>query len=111
MLFAAIGFFSLAAILGLILISYVLQSKDTPKSLAFTHGGLAATGIVLLIIYSLYRMPSPIESIILFIIAALSGFILIYRDLTGQSIPKWLALSHGTIAIVGFIALLFFVFV
>lgn len=106
MLFTIIALFSLAAILGMILISYVLQNKTTPKGLVFTHGPLAATALVLLIIYAFKHQPSPIASITLFIIAALGGLFLVYRDITGQKIPKWLALTHGSIAIIGFIFLL-----
>jgi len=108
MLIVAMSFFALAAILGMILLSYVLQSKNTPKGLAFTHGPLAAIGIVLLIIYAFYHTPRPIESIVLFIIAALGGLVLIYKDLTGSPVPKVLAVGHGLIAIAGFVFLLVF---
>ena len=111
MLYTAIACFSLAAILGIILISYVLRNKPTPKGLAFIHGPIAAIGILLLIFYSFFNSPTPIESLILFIIAALGGFILIFRDLTGKSIPKWLAIIHGLIAVTAFAFLLVFVFV
>ena len=110
MLLTAIACFSLAAILGIILISYVLTNKPTPKGLAFIHGPIAAIGILLLIFYSFYHTPSPLESIILFIIAAIGGFILIFRDLTGKSIPKWLALLHGLLAVLAFIFLLIFAY-
>lgn len=108
MLWTAISIFALTAILGMTLISYVLQNKPTPKALAFIHGPFGAIGILLLIIYAFYRSPSPLESIIIFIIAAFMGFILIFRDLTGRSIPKWLAVLHGLTAVTGFVFLLFF---
>lgn len=111
MIWTAIGFFSLAAILGMFLLSYILRNKPTPKGVAFIHGPFAAVGIILLIIYSIDHAPKPIESIILFIIAAVGGTILIYRDLTGNTIPKWLAIGHGLIAVVGFSFLLLFAFV
>lgn len=110
MLYTAIALFSIAAILGLILISHVLTNKATPKGLAFIHGGIAAVGILLLIFYSFYNTPSPLESLGLFIIAALGGFVLIFRDLTGKSIPKWLALTHGLIAVTAFSFLIVFVY-
>lgn len=109
MLFTALAFFSIAAILGMILISYVLQSKPTPKGLAFVHGPMAAIGIVLLIIYAFYQTPAPIESIVLFIIAAFGGLVLIYRDLTGKTLPKWLAVLHGLIAVTGYVFLITFI--
>ena len=110
MISAAIGFFALSAILGMILLSFVLQGKHTPKALAFTHGPLAVVGVVLLIIYCTSHDPRPIESLILFIIAATGGIILISRDLMGKTIPKWLAVVHGLIAVTGFVWLLVFRF-
>jgi hypothetical protein len=50
------------------------------------------------------------ESIVLFVMAALGGLVLIYRDMTGKSIPKWLAVGHGLIAVAGFIFLLIYTF-
>jgi hypothetical protein len=94
----------------MILISYVLANKNTPKGIAFTHGPVAATGIILLVIYAFSHHPSPWISVILFILTALGGFLLIYRDITGKSIPKWLAIFHGLIAIIGFVFLIIFTF-
>lgn len=108
MLLTAIGFFSLAAFLGMILISYVLTNKNTPKGIAFTHGFIAAIGIILLIVYAFFHHPSPLISITLFILAAFGGFILIYRDIMGKSVPKWLAILHGLTALTGFVFLLIF---
>lgn len=110
MLYTAIAFFSLAAILGLTLASFVLRGKSTPKALVLVHGPFAAIGIFLLLVYAFYQSPKPIASLVLFIIAALGGFVMLYRDLTGQVLPKWLAVAHGLIAITGFAFLLAFVF-
>lgn len=110
MLMTAVGFFVAAALLGIILLSYILNNKETPKGLAFLHGPLAALGIVLLLIYSFYQNPKPTESIVLFIIAALGGFFLIYRDMMGLTIPKWVGVVHGVTAIIAFIFLLVFIF-
>lgn len=109
MIYTAIAFFALAAILGMILLSFVLKGKETPKGVVFTHGPLAAIGLVLLIIYTIDN-PGPTESVVLFIIAALGGVVLVIRDLSGKSIPKWLAVAHGLIAVTGFIFLLVFAF-
>ena len=102
--------FLLTAILGITLISYVLLNKNTPKGLAIIHAGFAATALVLLIIYAFFRAPTPIESIVLFVIAALLGFILFYKDLTKRKPPKVLAIIHGCTAILGFVFLLANVF-
>jgi hypothetical protein len=111
MLIAAIVFFSLAAILGMTLLTFVLRTKPTSKALLFAHGGMAATGLLLLIIYT-YRTtaPSPIESVVLFVIAAMGGGIMGARDLMGKSVPKWLAIVHGLVAVTGFAYLLFYAF-
>ncbi len=109
MIYTAIVFFALAAILGMILLSYVLQDKETPKRVVFTHGPLAATGLVLLIIYTV-KQPGPVESIVLFSIAALGGVVMLTKDLSGKKIPKWLAVLHGLLAVSGFIFLLVFAF-
>jgi len=110
MIITAIVLFSLAALLGIFLLTFVLKGKETPKAVTFTHGPLAAAGLVVLIIYAFQSSPAPIASLILFIIAAAGGFVLITVDLTSSSVPKWLALVHGLIAAAAFIMLLKFAF-
>ncbi len=110
MLILAIAFFTLAATLGVYLLSFVLQDKDTPKGVALVHGPLAVIGLIILVIYAFFHKPAPIVSIILFILATLGGFMLIYRDLTGRSVPKWFAIGHGLTATVGFIFLIVFTY-
>jgi hypothetical protein len=108
MLIISIIIFAFAALLGLYLLSFVLQNKNTPKGVAFTHGPLAALALVILIIYAIFNHPSPVVSITLFVLAALGGIMLIYRDITGKSVPKWMAIGHGLVAITGFIFLIIF---
>lgn len=110
MLYSALGFFALAAVLGLYLLTLVLANKETPKSIAMIHGFFAVIGITLLIIYPFFYSPAPITSLVLFIFAAMGGLTLIYKDLTGKPLPKWLALGHGLTAIIGFILLAVFIF-
>lgn len=108
MLLMAILFFTIAGLLGIYLLSFIVQNKNTPKAIVFTHGPLAAIGLTLLLIYIIFYSPKPFISFILFVLAALGGITLIYRDLTNQTIPKWLAIGHGTIAIIAFLLLLLF---
>jgi len=110
MILVSIAFFSLAALLGLLLLSLVLREKSTPKGVLFLHGGLAATGLALLIIYSISHVPRPLESIVLFVLAASGGIFMGIRDLTGKRFPKWLAVGHGLLAITGFVFLLVYAF-
>ncbi|MBD0279545.1 MAG: hypothetical protein ICV81_16520 [Flavisolibacter sp.] len=110
MIYTAMAFFALAAILGMILLSYILRGKETPKGMAITHGPLAAIGLVLLIIYTFQNKPGPVESVVLFAIAAVGGVIVFMRDITNKPVPKWLAIVHGLIAVTGFVFLLVFAF-
>lgn len=110
MIYTALAIFGLTAILGLYLLTLILRDKQTPKGAAIVHGLFAVTGLILLIVYCVKHEASPIESIIIFSIAALGGFILAYKDLTGRKIPKWLGILHGVTALAGFGFLLCFAF-
>lgn len=110
MLITSIVFFILAALLGLYLLSYILTGKHTPKRIVFIHGPLALIGLIILVVYAYIHTSSPWVSIILFIMAALGGVTMIYRDMTGKSVPKWMAIGHGLTATVGLIFLLIFAF-
>jgi hypothetical protein len=105
-LYIIIGLFALAALLGVVLISYVLRSKETPKAVAFIHGPLAAIALVILIVYSINNDRMFIASIVLFVLAALGGIILFIKDLKGKPLPQWLAIVHGLVAVSGFVVLL-----
>lgn len=106
LLYAIIGLFALGAIIGVYLLALVLQKKETPKLVAFIHGGMVATALILLIYYTLRHPPGMPESVVLFTVAAVGGATLMARDLTGKSLPKWLAVGHGLIAVAGFVFLL-----
>ena len=110
MIYTAIALFAVAAMIGLYLLSLVLQTKETPKGLAILHGLLAATALVLLIVHMVKTGADIIQIIILFALAALGGFVLFARDLTGKSLPKSLAIIHGLLAITGFVFLLVYAF-
>lgn len=110
MIATAIALFSLTAIIGIVMLSFVLQGKKPSRVLVFTHGPLAIAAVILLFVYSSDHHPIPLESIVLFLIAATGGFILIAHDLMGKTIPKWLGIAHGLIAVAGSIFLLVFRF-
>jgi hypothetical protein len=110
MLYTIIGLFALAAIMGMILLSLVLQSKPRPRGIMIAHGLFAIAGIVLLFNYIFNNEPGPIEAGVLFVIAATGGIIMGIRDLSGKTVPKWLAITHGLLAVTGFIFLLMFTF-
>jgi hypothetical protein len=108
MLYTIIGLFALGAIVGLYLLTLVLQSKETPKAVVLLHGLFVVVALVTLIVYTTKNTPGPVESLVLFIIAALGGIVVAYRDFTGKKIPRWLAVVHGLIAVTGFIFLVVF---
>lgn len=109
-LYAIIGLFALGAIIGIYLLTLILQSKETPKAAVFVHGFFVVIALVMLIVYTTNNSPGPIESLVLLVIAATGGLVLVYRDLTGSKIPKWLAVVHGLAAVAGFGFLLAFTF-
>ena len=107
MLISTIILFAIAAVLGVVLITKVLQDKETPKAVVFSHGAAAATALVLLIIAYLNQGDSLLMiSMLIFIVAALGGFIMFGRDLSEKTIPKWLAVIHALAAVTGFVLLL-----
>jgi hypothetical protein len=110
MVYTIIVVFSLAAIFGITLLSFVLRNKQTPKAVVFLHGPIAAIGLILLIYYVATTGANLVTSIVLFVIAALGGIILVSRDFMGKPIPKWLAVVHGLIAVSGFVYLLNYAF-
>ena len=111
MLIIALGFVLLAAVLGMHLLSLILSSKKIPTVVATIHGIIAATGLILLVVYPFYYQPSPILSIILFFIAALGGSTMAYKGITGKPVPAWMAMGHGTVAIIGLATLVVFILV
>ena len=110
LLYTIIGLFALGAIIGMYLLALVLKDIATPRSVTFIHGLFVAIAFVLLIMYTRMNTPEPVDSLILFSIAAIGGIVLVYKDLTGRIVPKWLALTHGVAALSGFVFLFVFAF-
>jgi hypothetical protein len=110
LVYTIIGLFALGAIIGIYLLALVLKDCATPRSVTFIHGLFVLIAFVLLIIYTRMNTPEPIDSLVLFSIAAVGGLVLVYKDLTGKLVPKWLALTHGLAAIGGFVFLFAFAF-
>ena len=109
MIAATILLFALAAMLGVIMLGYLLTDRHIPKGLAFVHGPLAVAGVVTLLIYSICAAHGAWTIIGVFLAAALGGLLLLYKDLSGKA-PKWLGVVHGLVAVAGFILLLIFAF-
>ncbi len=107
MLISTIILFALAAILGVTLIAKVLKGEGRPRAVVYSHGIAAALALVLLIIaYANEGDSLLMVSILIFIVAALGGFVMFSQEITQKPIPKWLALVHGLAAVTGFVLLL-----
>ncbi|MDQ3072397.1 MAG: hypothetical protein M3Q97_03915 [Bacteroidota bacterium] len=108
MIESAIIIFAIAALMGLYLLTYILRNKVTPKAIALIHGPLGLIGLIILIIYAAGNDSDEnhIVSIILFTAAAAGGLVLITKDILNMSVPKWLAIMHGLIAVTAFVIIL-----
>lgn len=109
-IYAAIAILGMTALLGMYLFTLLLRNKSTPKGVTIIHGLLAVVALILLFIYCFKQDGGPWTSIVVLIVAASGGLILNYRDITGKSVPKWLGIVHGLVAIVGFLLLIYFAF-
>ena len=108
MLVVAAVLFALAALGGIILATLHLKQNDAPVSLALVHGLAAAVGLVLLIIV-VTQMPSTGlagVALVIFLIAALGGFVLFAMHLMRKPLPRGLMFVHALAAVVAFIILL-----
>lgn len=103
MVITAIILISLAVILGLYLITFVLKNKTPPKGVALIHGALAAFGIIVLLIYAFTTSShhKHWDSIAIFVTAATGGIYLIFKDIRHKKIPVWVAVLHGSIGLTG----------
>lgn len=107
MLITSIILFALAAVLGLILLTKVLKDENTPKTVVYSHGAAAAIALVLLIIAYMNQGDTLLMiSVLIFVVAALGGFVLFAKDLGQKTIPKWLAVVHALAAVTAFVLLL-----
>ena len=111
MLITALVLFILAAAGGMYLLSFILRDKQLPGKIAIIHGLVAATGVILLVVYTFYHESAPVLSLVLFIIAALGGVTMGYKGMTGKPGPAWMALGHGTLAIIAVATLVVYILV
>lgn len=111
MIYSAIALFALSAALGLAILIKWLTKKDASRSVIYSHGIVAALALVLLVVYAIQNPANfPKASIILFVIAALGGFYMLFNDLRKKASPMAIAFVHALLAVGGFIMLLAFAF-
>lgn len=100
----------MAIILSVYLQTYILRDKETPLGVTIMQGLLAITGLTLILIYYTGDRSVPIVSTLTLSIAAFGSCIMIYRDIIGKGIPKWLGLFYSLTSLIGFAFLLDFMF-
>lgn len=104
----ALILFALAALGGIALAAMHIQKDEAPLGVAAVHGLLGAAGLVLLVLTVLQSGAGGLMwgSVVLFVIAALGGFVLIAKHLRGDSLPNGLIFTHGGAAVIAFVLLL-----
>jgi hypothetical protein len=105
----ALVLFALAAVGGLTMA--VMRFKGRPQPplpLALIHGGAAAAGLIALIVAVSSGAASrlPLVALILFIGAALGGFLLFSYHLRKLALPMGLMVIHALVAVTAFVILL-----
>jgi len=110
-IYVAIGLFALSAVLGLTILIKWLTHKAASKGVIYSHGIVAAAGLVALVVFAARNPDSfPKVSLVLFLLAAVVGFYMFFRDLQHKMSPIAVALAHAVVAVAGFLALLIFAF-
>lgn len=104
----SIVLFAVAALFGVFLALKHLKSQDAPLGVAALHGLFAASGLVVLIISALQTGAEGLGlwSLILFVVAALGGFVLLVKHLQGKALGRGLIAVHGLVAVIAFVLLL-----
>ncbi len=111
LLYVSIILFAVAAVLGLTILIKWLTKKDASRTAVYSHGIFAALALVLLVVFALQNAENyPQVSLILFIVAALGGFYMFFRDLQKKMSPYSIAFLHALLAVAGFVALLLYAF-
>jgi hypothetical protein len=107
MLVFSIVLFVLAALLGLTVAVALLKKKKTSEPIAFLHGLLGASGLVLLILHAV-RNPDQFLTIaiVLLVIAALGGAVLLANDLRKKPGPAFLIVVHALAAVAAVVLVL-----
>lgn len=111
LMYIAIGIFAAAAVFGVMILAKWLTKQDASRSVVYAHGAFAAVALVLLVIYALQNPDNyPKVGLVLFVLAALGGFYMFFRDLQKKMSPYFVAFLHGLLAVAGFVSLLLFAF-
>ena len=108
MIYVSLILFAIAAVIGISLAVPHARRKPVGIGHALSHGIFAAAGLVLLIVLLAAKGSAPLSlvSLILFIVAALGGFLLFGLHLRKRALPVPIIVIHALIAVGGFVLLL-----
>lgn len=108
MIVIALVLFAVAALGGLILAGKHLRRQPLPMPLSLIHGGVAAAGLVALVVAAISAGGGSALLIpaALFVIAALGGFALFASHLRGKRHSTTVVFIHAGVALVAFATLL-----
>jgi hypothetical protein len=109
-IFHIIIIFSVAALLGATLFSFVFSNKKRPIYLVALHGIFALVGIGTLYFYvgdeTMDQKHAPMTSVAFISLAAAAGIFMLIRDkVMDAGIPKWMPFIHGSAAFIGYVLL------
>jgi hypothetical protein len=106
----ALILFAIAAVGGLVLATIRFRGKPYPPlGLALIHGGAAAAALIALVV-AVSQATSPPNAVttalILFLVAAVAGFVLFSNHLRKIALPQGLIVAHALVAVAAFLILL-----
>jgi 4-amino-4-deoxy-L-arabinose transferase-like glycosyltransferase len=111
-IYLAIALFGVSAVLGLAILIKWMNRKSASWGVIYSHGLVAAAALVALVVFAIQNPGNyPQVALALFVLSAVVGFYMFFRDLSKKMSPLGLAVAHGLVAVSGFIALLVYVFV
>lgn len=100
----ALGVFAVTALGGAFLALRHFTGKSLPMPVALIHGLLGAVGLVLLVA-SFMNQTLPVQgsvALVLFLVAALGGFFLFFKHVSGKKLPSPVVIIHAVVAVVAF---------
>ncbi len=109
MAYTSIVLFAIAALIGITLAVSYQGGKPVAVSRALVHGLFAAAGLVVLIVFlatGAQAGATAVTSLIVFIVAALGGFVLFGLHVTQRKVPMPVIVVHALVAVAGFVILL-----
>lgn len=111
MLSAALLLFCAAGLVGTKPLWAIVQRRPSRMTWTLLHGGLALTGLALLIGFAITSAePAPMISVLLLGLTAAGGLLMMVLHKFGAPIPAGMAFIHPLVAITGVVLLVMHLF-